>query len=572
MELKIPKRLQKGKLAPSTRRSERVSDAPKGSKFVLFLGDEGAILIYIRGNTVQSRQFVPDASEHNLNELTQTLSKDMHAPLMLAIDSMDQSFMQQTLPPVSAISVNKLIRRRLERDFAGNDIKGAILLGREKTGRRDWNFLMVALEKSPQLTVWLNFIQELPNRFVGVYLASVESEQVVKNLERAMGVAKAAEDVEWKFFMSHNKVGGFRQVIMRNDRIIFTRLAQPIGDSNAEVVAGGIEQEMLSTIEYMKRLSYTPPSKLNIYIITSANIKAAIDTSKFGANEVYILTPYEVAGHLRIEGAAQPTDQFGDVALAASIGLSKKHVLRLAVPQMRRIDQCYNLIGYQRLGTAAVVCGMICYTGYVGLGAYALSRENVELTRKRDKMQSELNLLRNDIKESKLNVEKASDLIDLYRLIGKEKSSPLPFLRKFEALSRAPVWIKGLEWSISATDGRAVKIVPASPGGASTYVNVTVKLEFPQEAKDPKSFRALTKKILADFRQQFSGYEVNYTTSFEDTTDNEKLEIRSGQTEESAVKSLEAQMTIKGLLHPEDEAPAAKPQPPAITTPTQPAS
>src|SRR5690606_17941331 len=115
---------------------------------------------------------------------------------------------------------------------------------------------------------------------------------------------------------------------LRGGRIIFTRLAQPVGESSAEVIAGSIEQEMLSTIEYMKRLSFSPQTgKLDIYIVASSNIKAAIDAKRFNATTFQILTPFEVAQHLKIEGAAQPTDQFGDVIMAALIGASKKHVL-----------------------------------------------------------------------------------------------------------------------------------------------------------------------------------------------------------------------------------------------------
>ena len=72
----------------------------------------------------------------------------MAAPIVLVIDNMDQSYIQQSLPPVSSFSVQKLIKRRLERDFGKNDIKGAISLGRDTGGRKDWNFLMVALERS----------------------------------------------------------------------------------------------------------------------------------------------------------------------------------------------------------------------------------------------------------------------------------------------------------------------------------------------------------------------------------------------------------------------------------------
>ena len=132
---------------------------------------------------------------------------------------------------------------------------------------------------------------DLPNRFQGIYLVSVETETIIKDLERAMGVAKTGTGSEWKFFVSHNKVGGFRQVIMRNGRLIFTRMAQPIGESTPEVIAGNIEQEMLSTIEYMKRIGYDAAAGLDIYIVASDNVRAILDKSKFKANLFEIMTP-----------------------------------------------------------------------------------------------------------------------------------------------------------------------------------------------------------------------------------------------------------------------------------------
>ncbi|MBY0406463.1 MAG: hypothetical protein K2Q01_02135, partial [Rickettsiales bacterium] len=249
-----------------------------GTRFVLFVGDEGTILLYMRENVVVSRQFVPDASEQNLEELRATLDKDPKAPFSLAIDSLDQSYVQQSLPPVSSMSVKKLINRRLDRDFGPEDIKGAVLLGRDAGGRKDWNFLMVSIERSRQISMWLDFAFSLPNRFSGIYLVSVETEIVLKNLERAMGVPKGGTGSKWKFFISHNKVGGFRQVILHNGRIIFTRMAQPIGEATPEVLAGNIEQEMQSTMEYMKRLAYDPADGLDIYIIAASALKRVIDT------------------------------------------------------------------------------------------------------------------------------------------------------------------------------------------------------------------------------------------------------------------------------------------------------
>ena len=589
MAFQLPKRAAESPVKPASGKAFR---ATKGPKYVLFLGDEGAILIYIKGNVVQNRQFVPDASQQNLREFRQTLHKDVAAPLILVVDNMDQSFMQQTLPPVSSLSVNRLIRRRLERDFGGNDIKGAILLGREKSGRKDWNFLMVALEKSPQLAVWLEFIQEAPNRFVGIHLASVESETLLKKLELAMGVAKE-DDAEWKFFVSHNKVGGFRQVILKGGRIMFTRLAQPVGESNAEVIAGNIEQEMLSTIEYMKRLSFTAQSKLDIYIITSSAIKSVIDQGKFNARSFHILTPYEVAQYLGIEGAAQPTDQFGDVVTAAVIGCTRKHVLTMSTSQSKRVDQYYQFILFQRLATVLGVFAIISYAAYLGHGIYKLIEQTDGITQQKLAIEQGLETLRKNIKESNLDVEKASDLIDLYQQMIQEKLSPLPLLRKFEAFIQAPVWIKSFDWTIS-TEARSNKprleagvMQMPDPSLRAGKTNVTVMvinlmLEFPQEASDPKIFLALSKKVLSDFQGHFKEYEVKYTSLPQEITDNDRLEIRSGQQVEIAPKSLDVQLSIKGDLSllqaltqetsplPVGNDAPAIPQPPVTpSTPTQ---
>ena len=581
LELKVPKRILPADAGKSSKKKKLAFS--RKAKFVLFLGDEGAILIYLKGNTVQSRQFVPDASQENLHELQQSITKNSSAPISLVIDSMDQSYMQQTLPPVSTLSVNKLIKRRLDRDFSGNDIKGAILLGREKTGRKDWNFLMVALEKSPQMTIWMDFLQQLPNRFSGIYLAAVEAETLVQRLEQNADVLKDNEPTEWKFFVSHNKVGGFRQVILRNNRIVFTRLAQPVGDSSAEIIAGSIEQEMLSTIEYMKRLSFSPQSKLAIYIVTSNSIKSVIDPSKFNAHIFHVFTPYEVAEVLGIEGAAQPTDQFGDVVLAATIGCSKKHVLRLTAPQIKRVDNIYQLILSQRIFSVIALLGILGYSFYTTYEIVMLVTATGELTDIKSGEQRSLEKLRKDITTSSVDVEKASELIDAYQALMKERTSPLPFIKQLEPILKYPVSVKSLDWTVGMENNAGANRATAMPvAGQKTDSTVSLLLvvEFPPDASDPKLFKVLSKKILGTLRDQFKGFEVKYLGLPESARDVGKIEVSSMEKEEIEVpKSLDIQISIKGdiatLSTQGDSVPLATATPaiaapPSAQMPTQP--
>lgn len=488
-----------------------------GTRFVLFIGDEGAILLYIQDNVVKSRQFVPDASEQNLDELRVSLNQDTKAPISMAVDSMDQSYIQQTLPPVSAMSVNKLIRRRLDRDFGANDIKGAIPLGREETGRKDWNFLMVSIERSRQITMWLDFLLTLPNRFQGIYLVSVETEIVIKNLERAMGVPKTGTGSKWKLFVSHNKVGGFRQVVLRNGRIIFTRMSQPIGESTPEVIAGNIEQEMQSTLEYMKRLAYEPQSGLDVYIIASSSIKSLIDKSKFPAKLFHIMTPYEVAQFLGIEGATQATDQFGDVILAASIAMSRKHILTLTTPESKKYDTLYMAHRFQRVAAALVIIGTLGYAGGVASDIYLRFMDSEDLALAKRQHQRNLEELREEIKRSQLDVERVGDLMDLYQLLLKQTVLPLPFIGKIESVLKPPIVIKSIDWGIEDKTAAGNTLFPAKS-------TVVFTLQFPG-VKDAETFRAVSKRVLADLKEQFKNYEISFTRVPELYTESNSLSM-----------------------------------------------
>ncbi|MDE3059478.1 MAG: hypothetical protein KGJ06_00520 [Pseudomonadota bacterium] len=482
--------------------------------FVLFIGDEGAILIHIKGGKVCSRQFFADASPQNLKEMRERFAADARAPLLLVIDTMDQSYMQQTLPPVSSLSVQKLIRRRLERDFAGTGIKSALLLGREAQGRRDWNFLIVALDKTPELSAWLDFVAELPNRLDGIYAVPVEAERIVRDLERGMGILPEGKGrPQWTFLVSHNKAGGFRQVILRNGHLAFTRMAQPIGESTPEVIAGNIEQEIQNTMDYMRRLDFNPQDGLNIYIIASAALKPLIDGSRFKASALRLLTPHEAAGYLNIVGATQPTDQFGDVFLAAAIGLSARHVLRLSLPQFARADRLYRLIRMQRAAALGIASGMAMYALGLGYTTYAISAKDAELSAAETQHEKSLGQLRAEIRQSDLDVEKAGDMIELFQQMQKEKLAPAPAIAKASAAIKPPVTLKAVDWSLDAGKG---KQPPA------TVLTLTLQAPGGQSADQ---FESMSKQVLAEVGAAFSGDEVAYVKLPSGFSGSERLDL-----------------------------------------------
>jgi hypothetical protein len=493
--------------------------ATSGNKYALIIGDEGAILIYITGKVVQSRNFIAHASADNLKEFETILSKDIKAPIFMIIDSMDQSFVQQTLPPISALGVKKLIKRRLDRDLGADVIKGYVLLERDSSGRRDWNFLMVSLENSPHLNLWFEFVERVDNRLKGIYLLSVEAENIVKNIDLAMGKfpekdKKQEETSRWKFFITHNKVGGFRQVILRDGRIIFTRLTQPVGEVTPEVIAGNIEQEMSSTIEYMKRLAFNSQEGLDIYVIASSDINNYLDLLRVQARHIYKFTPFEAAEFFGITGAAQPSDQFGDVILSASIACSRNHRLVLSLPKSAKVNSFYNIMQYQRLGAGAVILCMILYSGFLVYGIWEKTIEIEDLEQKKNAQQRRLDDLNVEIKKSGIDVKKISDKVALYKQLNSENQSPLPLLSHLRDAIIPQVLIREVTWQGGESEGGN----PMPPGGAPPMgaagaggETLSLVLRFPDISGTDEAFSAIARKVLKDVRAAFPEYRAFYT-------------------------------------------------------------
>lgn len=551
---------------------------PRKSRFTLLIGDEGAILLHMKGSTVLSRQFVADASPSNLDELRETIENDHQAPITMIIDSIDQSFVQQTLPPVSSLSVQKLIKRRLDRDFKPADIKGAIVLGKDKEGRKDWNFLMISVEKSPQLVLWLDFIMTFDNRFRGIVLLSVEAGIFVKNLERALGISsKIGTGSEWKILVSHNKVGGFRQIILRNGRMIFTRLALPVGEPTPPVVAGHIEQEMVSTIEYLKRFGYHPKAGLDVYILASEEVCKLVDVKRLEARNYHPFSPNEVAQKLGIKGATQPTDQFGDVVLAAAIGSIRKNILKLTTIESRLFDK-YQLfkIG-QRFAATFIILGLVVYGAISGYGALITQSELEDSEQKLRVGNQALEAVKRQIKDSKIDVELVGDQADLFKQIKSEARSPLPFIAQLAPVIKSPIKLKLLKWEFGdgfpvakmvpsfvnfnvQSSGAQSPGAPAMPPGAAMPPNMppglmtaptaapgtapnapavdglvrdmvsgTLTLEFPAGLKSPALFKKFSEDFLKEMNQAMPDYSLAYTNIPQEYLDTKSLQMSFDQ-------------------------------------------
>ncbi|MFO0457564.1 MAG: hypothetical protein ACK5ZH_08420 [Alphaproteobacteria bacterium] len=473
----------------------------RSERFVLLVGDEGAVLVYVNQRRVLRRLFAPSAQPEHVKTIVELLQAHPKVPLRLLVDVVDQQYVRHVFPPVSALGIQKLVDRRLTREFPPEDLKGALQIGREATGKREWNYLLIGLANVPPLQTWLELVVELPNMLTGVHLVPVEAQQFYPSLagaipQRTFEGSRAA----WKLLVSHNKVGGFRQVVLHKEKLVFTRLAQSIDDAVAAVVAGNIEQEILNSIEYLRRFDFNDSATLEIVVIASNEVKDALDLQRFNAAGAYVLTPLEVADLLDLEQAALSADCYGDVVLASHFATTRKPSLGLMSRYGRQIHKLYQarLAGRVAAGVIAALIGVSLLSGLVqivrDMGAISTATEA------RQALQPELAKLKESIGAQDKDTSLKSAVIATMKAYETDRYTVMTFVEKLSSVLSPEVTVSTINWQRQKLDS----------GNSSTASPVMVQVEFELKGgfADRDQFAKAAVSFVEKVRAMFPEYTV----------------------------------------------------------------
>lgn len=516
-------------------KGQKPSKSSSGSRkrrFVFIIGDEGAILVFMEGKTVLKRLFSPSADIENIATFRQMLEANPHTPIFMLVDMIDQSYVKHTLPPVTKLSVQRLIKRRLERDFGPEDITGALPLGREKGGRKDWNYMLISVAGSPQLMQWLDFVLELENPFEGLYLVPIEAATFVSELSKK-SLAKNA--TSWQLLVCHNKISGFRQVIFKDGRLTFTRLAQPINDTSPEVVAGNIEQEIGNTIEYLKRLSYSEDEGIDCFLIVASEIKRYIESSKIRARNVVTLTPFEASELLSLNKALQPEDHYADVVFASFFGASPKKILPLQ-STFSGILFKYRKRIKMSLVAASILGGLLLvFTAFTAM-------EIIPKTEEINTLETQLRSISALIQESNKKVDslpketdRMEDMVFLHKVFSTNKEQAMQFIKDFKIAASNDIIVKKISWKDNTKMEDVFNKLPLQ-------ITIDMDVEFTNTTGTVDAFAQKARAFFDRARSTFPQYIMTYSklpsiidqaqafrAEFKDSANAESKEMMSGE-------------------------------------------
>jgi hypothetical protein len=340
------------------------------NKFVLTIGDDGAILVYFSGGKVKNAWFVPADAPEGPDGVTPFLALNKRAPVLILVDMLEQMYREENLPPVNFIDRPRVLDRRLDLAFPNEKIKAAMPLGLKDPATRNQKYLLAALPITDLVTRWQKYLVDVPNPIVGFCLLPLESYDMIPLLVANPGDNKVPGR-KWRAIISLDVAGGFRQIVTVDAQMALTRMTvAPPPDSDTNESAVMIDRELRSTIGYIKRLGYIEGNSLDLVIITSDEIRAHLRTRQLAATTVTLLTPQEAANKLGLPKVSESSTPYGDVLHAAWFAQKWEPRLKLTpreVSQSRAITAAKKLLP---IGAAALTLGTIGYAGSVGLSIY----------------------------------------------------------------------------------------------------------------------------------------------------------------------------------------------------------
>ncbi len=519
-------------------------------KFVLVIGDDGAVLTLVNKGVVESRVFAVSPALSDRRELTALIAKNKNVPIYLMLDTMEQSYTKQTLPAVSSLTIGKLVKKRLDRDFAASDIKGAVLLGRDTAGRRDWIYLFASAPTTNVISDWISYVSSLENKFSGIYMLPLEMENFVGKINKS--AFKDKKDIKsWQFIITHNKTGGFRQVVIHNEKVIFTRLIRPGRDTLPDLVAGAIEQETLNTIDYLRRLSFGEEEEINIIAVVSKEIKTSLSNTKIRGKPIMLFTPAEVGGVLGLKDAAGKDDKFADVVIAANF-VSSPPVLKLDDPKMR---QANTLLMVYNLAFASIAIVVPIFTMYSGYMVFSIMSLNSDIKKLEDDKASIEKKWKDAQKSGEYSIDdsnKISDAITLHQQIN-QNVTPFDLIRDISIVHNSFALTKSLSWTYNNKQASGAASTPPQPGQpAIANINADFNVEFYNKVGNLeelfKTFDAFTTSV----KNQLKDYTVEVSNLPDTVTFDNK----------EKVIDVQIKVASKTGANASAPAPAAAPPPP----------
>jgi hypothetical protein len=354
---------------------------------IVTIGNYGAVVALHQGNEIKNKIF--------LDELTETVKADLRddvfhknksAPIYVLLDTIDQSYKKKIYPSVRKSDLTRIIQRDMASDGDKESIKNYILLNPKKNpvnvkqpSSARWECLFISSSNSEVINHWIEFLLDMPNRLVGIYMLPIETFSLFKLIKENVRIQAKLREKKNNIccLVMQNKVSGIRQVAFSEQGIIFTRVVNYNFDKPDFLEK--YEQDIYSTFEYLKRLF----PDLSIDELDIVNILPAevIDVIKKISNiELHFVnyTPYQITSLIGQKDLIPSNSNYCDLVISKVFSKQKK-ILKFTTPKIKILEKFFMILRSSYYANLILILG-ICATFLFTIFSENKIGESIDLT------------------------------------------------------------------------------------------------------------------------------------------------------------------------------------------------
>ena len=321
---------------------------------VLIIGDEGIALFLTNGKKVEHECSLPWTLPNFDDDLVSVLkNKNSAIPVFILYDALEQQYRKENIIKTNILDQNKLVKRKLGSLFPNVLSYSYIELkdkkkkksnkGKESSStdnKKYLSYLIAAVPNTEQMDRIEYAITEANCNISGFALLPVESSRFAKEFTKKI-TPKNSPTPKWTLLMTHHETGGLRQIFIKEDTLILTRLTP----MTIEDGAGGtkwseeVYKGFTTTLNYISRFGFSPEDGLDVIVICNDENKSLLKTYDFkNANlHCYSIKDAEKLFNFTIQQKQNPKSQFAEMLHAGWIARQHKLIMPFKINWIQNI-------------------------------------------------------------------------------------------------------------------------------------------------------------------------------------------------------------------------------------------
>lgn len=497
-----------------------------GKNIVVTIGNNGTVVALYDSNEIKNKIFLDELNDKTKEQIKAVFTEHKSAQSYLMLDTVDQVYKKKSYPLVTRGDLNRLIKRDMLSDGDKESLKNYIILKRQKPSTKSpqnnkWDCLFVSASNSENLTNWIDFLLEMPNRLVGIFMLPVESFQLLKLLKKEITKPKAKKDNLYCLVI-HNKVSGTRQIVFSDQGIVFTRLVDY--NFSQENFLERYEQDLYSTFEYLKRLfPDITISELSIINILPPEVIESIKKINSPNLAFTNYTPYEAAVKAGLPKLLPNNSSSCDILISRVFANGQK-ILKFSTPKISYFDKffitlkaSYFFIAFFAL-TASLVMILSIFS-QSGLRESINSAKNQKITA----LQEFAKVQQSALEGSKINqtdngeeidIERVSDLGKLNQTLGSNHADFIEFYNNLKFIKNYNVKLAKFSYSLNGFNNKL-------PSANNNYT-FSLRGEISNKSGDIEDLFSEFDGLVAKTKERFDKNRVSYTDLPRDIDFNKK--------------------------------------------------